>query len=44
MLKINEQGSTYPQKEIERLQRIINSGSTSMLDEFQIRKNILTSF
>jgi len=36
----------YPSKELDRLSRIMNSGSAAanMLDEFQIRRNILSQF
>jgi len=46
MTKVLEQGRPYLQKEIDRLSRIIESGSTSasMLDDFQMRKNILNAF
>lgn len=46
MTKISEQGKSYAEKEAGRLGRIIENGSTSaqMLDDFQVRKNILSAF
>jgi len=46
MQKVTEQGVEYAKKEYERLSRIIQGGSTSsqQLDDFTIRKNILSSF
>jgi len=41
-----QQDKDFPKKEMDRLSRIINSGSaaSNMIDEFQIRRNILSQF
>ncbi|XP_078439106.1 thioredoxin family protein [Wolffia australiana] len=40
-----EKGATYPQKEIERLQRMLEKSiSPVKADEFTIKKNVLSSF
>jgi len=41
-----QQDKEYPKKELDRLSRMINSGASNanMIDEFQVRRNILSQF